>query len=76
MLPVPCVSDLSLDRRVRYACLETSTQPEEGSARDLGREVHVPYFVNASTLQSPVQSAERLRDFGFVGTFCCGREWI
>ena len=62
--------------RLRYICLETDPEPPPGAVRDWHREVHVPYFVDAATMQSPLPHAKRAHDFGFAGSLCCGRGWL
>jgi len=62
--------------KIRYVCLETDAEPPPGAVRDWHREVHIPYYVPGTTLERPRRQAERARDFGFVGSLCCGRGWL
>jgi len=62
--------------KLRYICLETDALPPPGAVRDVHREVHIPYYMNAATMVRPRTQAQRVRDFAFVGSLCCGRGWL
>ena len=56
--------------------MTSGLRPSSGAVRDWHREVHIPYYVPGKTLARPRREAQRERDFGFVGSLCCGRGWL
>ena len=43
---------------------------------DSERAVHVPYWTDRATMSTPMPDADRARDLGFAGSFCCQREYL
>lgn len=63
------------DSCTRNVCLETEND-KHARKRDLTREVHVPYYVPPENVHPPLPPSERDKDLFFVGSYCCGREWL
>ena len=57
--------------QLRYVCLETYNsdggEVPSGAMRDWHREVHIPYYMDASTMRRPRLKSERMRELAFVG---------
>lgn len=75
----PVYLDLWHRKGLRYVCVETSVPDQMARYNmsfDASRAVHVPYWTNATLLAAPLPYANRTRNIGFAGSFCCGRQHL